>query len=301
MSAKTKEQRAIEKQMRAQKKAERDTDIRVQASALVAGAHMENGLRIMDSESESLLQEILKQYNGNLDNQVRFHSEEIQTSLSENLPVLYKSLQMYGMLASIDSYGNEAMLIITESAKKYFHKKEIALEDNEIVEKPVKIFISHSSDDKDYVKRIVELLEDMKVLENGIFCSSIPEYGIPGGMKIFDFIREQFEHYALHMIFVLSDNYYNSIASMNEMGAAWVGRNEYTVLLLPGYPYSGIKGVLDPGQIATKLDDDDTINARLSEFRDKVLSEFNLQKINENRWERIRDSFICDIKLIDKI
>ena len=41
------------------------------------------------------------------------------------------------------------------------------------VKKQVKIFISHSSNDKEYVKKIVEFLENMNVPECGIFCSSV--------------------------------------------------------------------------------------------------------------------------------
>lgn len=199
------------------------------------------------------------------------------------------------MLASVIPYGNSAIMTVTESAKNYFENKDKATNGGNRMEKQVKIFISHSSDDVKYVRRIVEFLEDLNVPEDGIFCSSIPEYGIPGGEKIFDFLRGQFDTYDLHVIFVLSENYYNSIASLNEMGAAWVGRNEYTVLLLPHFTYSEIKGVLDPREIATKIDDESTINIRLSELRDKILSEFALNKINENKWERVRNSFITDM------
>lgn len=295
MPAKSTEQKTIEKQIKVQEKLERESKIRDRASGIVAGAHQENGFRIMDAESEALLTEILNQYDGNENNHVGFNAEGIPRSLTANANVLYEALQMYGMIASSIPYGRGAILTITESAKNYFENKSKALGEDTEMEKPVKIFISHSSNDIEYVRRIVEFLEDMNVPENGIFCSSIPEYGIPGGKKIFEFLREQFETYDLHMIFVLSENYYNSVASMNEMGAAWVGRNDYTVVLLPGYPYSGIKGVLDPGEIATKIDDEATIHMRLFELRDKVLSEFNLNKINENKWERIRNSFIADM------
>ena len=43
---KSPEQKAIEKQMRAQEKAERAAQIRERASGIVAGAHQENGFRI---------------------------------------------------------------------------------------------------------------------------------------------------------------------------------------------------------------------------------------------------------------
>lgn len=292
---KSPEQKAIEKQMRAQEKAERAAQIRERAYGIVAGAHQENGFRILDFESETMLAEILRQYDGNENNTMNFNLDNISRSLRDNALVLYEALRMYGMLASVIPYGNNAIMTVTESAKNYFEKKDKATNGGNRMEKQVKIFISHSSDDVKYVRRIVEFLEDLNVPEDGIFCSSIPEYGIPGGEKIFDFLRGQFDTYDLHVIFVLSKNYYNSIASLNEMGAAWVGRNEYTVLLLPHFPYSEIKGVLDPREIATKIDDESTINIRLSELRDKILSEFALNKINENKWERVRNSFITDM------
>lgn len=295
MPTKSSEQKIIEKQMKIQERAEHAAKIRDRASGLVAGAHQEKGFRILDSESELMLAEILKQYNGNENNTVSFDSQNISRSLSDNALVLYEALQMYGMLASTIPYGKGAILTITESAKNYFESKMNIVNGDNDMKKQVKIFISHSSNDVKYVKRIVEFLEDLRVPEDGIFCSSIPEYGIPGGKKIFDFLREQFETYDLHVIFVLSKNYYNSIASLNEMGAAWVGRNEYTVLLLPEFPYAEIDGVLDPREIATKIDDASTINRRLSELRDKVISEFELNRIDENRWERVRDAFITDM------
>ena len=281
--------------MRAQEKAERAAQIRERASGIVAGAHQENGFRILDFESETMLAEILRQYDGNENNTMSFELDNISRSLRDNALVLYEALRMYGMLASVIPYGNSAIMTVTESAKNYFENKDKVTNGGNRMEKQVKIFISHSSDDVKYVRRIVEFLEDLNVPEDGIFCSSIPEYGIPGGEKIFDFLRGQFDTYDLHVIFVLSKNYYNSIASLNEMGAAWVGRNEYTVLLLPHFPYSEIKGVLDPREIATKIDDESTINIRLSELRDKILSEFALNKINENKWERVRNSFIADM------
>ena len=67
---KSPEQKAIEKQMRAQEKAERAAQIRERASGIVAGAHQENGFRILDFESETMLAEILRQYDGNENNTI---------------------------------------------------------------------------------------------------------------------------------------------------------------------------------------------------------------------------------------
>ena len=36
---------------------------------------------------------------------------------------------------------------------------------------------------------------------------------------------------------------------MNEMGAAWVLKNDYTTILLPGFEFNEIKGAINPRQI----------------------------------------------------
>lgn len=159
-----------------------------------------------------------------------------------------------------------------------------------------KIFISHASKDEAYVKKIVGLLEAIGVPEKGIFCSSVAGYGIPGEQKIYDYLRGQFETFDLHVLFILSENYYSSCDCLCEMGAAWVRRNEYTTILLPGFDFNNIKGVLDRSTIATKLDDkSDMLKIRLSELRDKVIDEFGLEKLSESKWERIRNDFINNV------
>lgn len=82
-----------------------------------------------------------------------------------------------------------------------------------------KIFISHSSKDVRYVEKIIDLLVDMGVREKQIFCSSVPGFGIPMDKDIYDYLAEEFSRTDVHVIFVLSRNYYKSIPCLNEMGA----------------------------------------------------------------------------------
>ena len=159
------------------------------------------------------------------------------------------------------------------------------------------IFISHSSKNKDQVAKIADLLRSINLSpRRDIFCSSLPGYGIPNGANIFDFLRERFLNYDLHIIFVHSPEYYESPVSLNEMGAAWVLRANATSLLLPGFDFSGMKGVIGSACIAIKLDGDrPEVKDRLNQLRRELESEFDISDNEDIIWEEARDKFIREI------
>ena len=166
----------------------------------------------------------------------------------------------------------------------------------------MKIFISHSSKDLTFVQALVDLFEDIGLNEENMFCSSIPGYNIPLDKNIYDYLKEQFQNYNLHVIFVLSDNYYSSPVSLAEMGAAWVLQQRYTSVLLPQFNFKDIKGVIDQIRISIKLDSEKMeLRARLNELRNTLIEEFGLRSSlnSQNIWERNRDKFIDKINSIE--
>lgn len=164
--------------------------------------------------------------------------------------------------------------------------------------KSPKIFISHSSYDTDYVSNIVELLEDLGIREDQLFCSSIPGYGIPLDEDIYDYLKQQFQEYDLHTIFVLSDNYYKSPACLNEMGATWVLQKRYTTILLPGFDFKEVKGAINPTKISIKLDGGLLdISEKLGQLKNSIVKEFSLTPISDIRWEKKRNDFIDKINM----
>ena len=197
-----------------------------------------------------------------------------------------------------DLHGS--LLAIQKILIDIIHPKLIAFkmiwEGRQCHKKSPKIFISHASKDKNYVSCIVKLLEFIGLRQEQLFCSSVPGYGIPLDEDIYDYLRQQFQEYNLHVILVLSDNYYQSVACMNEMGAAWVLRNDYTTILLPGFEFKKIEGAINPRKIALKLDgDSDDVKEKLGQLKDKLLKEFGLLPLPEVRWEKQRDEFISVI------
>ena len=198
-------------------------------------------------------------------------------------------------------YFNElkgSLTVIRKNIDKYYPNSDgmQTVQGDENSMKKAKIFISHSSEDVKMVSRFVDLLADMGLTNEELFCSSVPDYGIPLNEDIYDYLASLFRDYDIYVIFMLSQNYYNSPACLNEMGAAWVLKSDYTSVLLPGFSYREIEGAVNPNKIGFKLDDEDELlKRRLGELI-HILAERTGKSIPEMRWERKRNDFVEDIK-----
>lgn len=189
------------------------------------------------------------------------------------------------------------LLAMKAHVDKYYSRKDEGMEETSA--KPVKIFISHASKDKEYVTKLVELLDGMGLDQTQVFCSSLPGYDIPVGSDIFDYLRQQFQEYELHVFLIHSKNYYMSAASLNEMGAAWVLRSNCTSFLLPNFRFEDMTGAINGKSIAIKLDNDETeVKDKLNQLYDTVIREFGLTKKAAVVWEAKRDRFIKEVKEI---
>lgn len=176
----------------------------------------------------------------------------------------------------------------------YYYEEAANMEETE---KKRIIFISHATADRCYVKSFVELLEDLGLNEEEIICSSIPPYCIPLDGKVYEWLVDKFQNCELHVMFMLSENYYKSAACLNEMGAAWALKQKWSGILLPGFDFSDIAGCIDSTQISIKLDDDkETLNFRLGELRKNLTEEFGLREMTSTVWERKREDFLRKIE-----
>ena len=187
---------------------------------------------------------------------------------------------------------------IADNIDYYYKEQNIGPE----IENSKMIFISHSSADKKYISAFIDLLEALGLREDEIVCSSIPPYCISFDGKIYEWLVDKFQNCQLHVIYMLSHNYYNSVASLNEMGAAWVMKQKWSAILLPGFGFNEIAGCIDQDQIGIKLDDPDiaTLEFRLEELKKELTIEFNLRSMSSPLWERKRDDFLYKIVSIKK-
>lgn len=165
------------------------------------------------------------------------------------------------------------------------------------------LFISHAYEDLYYVQNIVELLEQIGFSAKNMICSSVQGYGIMLGDDIYEYLNVLFKENDIYVLYILSDNYYNSVACLNEMGAAWALRAKYQTILLPGFEYKDIQGGVNPRNIALKIDAEDA-KWRLNELKGILIQDFQISDsiaTNVNRWEKVRDTFISKIEQMQAV
>jgi hypothetical protein len=140
----------------------------------------------------------------------------------------------------------------------------------------MKIFISHSSKNKFYGDKLVDLLRNIGVKENEIIFTSNSAYGIPVGQNIFHWLKSQITEKPF-VVYLLSEEYYQSIACLNEMGAAWIIENKHAAVFTPDFNLSSKEfqsGALDPREIGFYITDEE----RILSFIELLSENFELTK-----------------------
>lgn len=128
-----------------------------------------------------------------------------------------------------------------------------------------KIFISHSSKDKQIVDIFVDKLLHLglQIDPNDVAYTSREETGVGTGEDIRKFIKENISTCDF-VFFMISENYKKSEICLNEMGAAWATDRTVIPLVFPnlsfdsiGWLYNVRKGLLlnDPDALDSIFDD----------------------------------------------
>ena len=195
-----------------------------------------------------------------------------------------------------DIYSKDVTRKIMEETQEYISQKAI---EEKIVKEPIKkplLFISHSSANEIIAENLVQLLRTLGFNNRNLFCSSVPGYDIKEGEDIYDTLASKFQDYNIFVILLLSKEYYESAACLNEMGASWVLKVSYSTIVCPGFTIPEIKGAVNPSKMAVVLEDAKRIKGKLNQLKDRLIDYFNLPEIEDDTiWESDRDKFIKSI------
>lgn len=151
-----------------------------------------------------------------------------------------------------------------------------------------KIFISHSSEDKEMCDAFVDVLEQLGVPEADILYTSSERHGVPGDEDISEYLNKHIKQ-RLNVFYMLSNNYFKDIHCINEMRAAWRAQNEYSIYNLPNLNYV-MKG------LNSKKGYNLTSAIELTNLKDRITKMYNTS-IPENKWEEVKNKFLEVVKM----
>jgi hypothetical protein len=174
-----------------------------------------------------------------------------------------------------DGYGAVELGGYDEWRKAIDLENETKLPNSKVSKSSImKIFISHSSKNANYGNALVELLTGIGIISDLIIFTSNTAYGIPIGQNIFNWLKKRINEKP-HVIYLLSQEYYSSIACLNEMGAAWMVENEHTMIFTPNFKLDSHEfqnGALDPREIGFYVDNEE----RLTAFIESLITSFDI-------------------------
>lgn len=184
--------------------------------------------------------------------------------------------------------------VLRQLETKYKSIKQLKqpMDDN----KPTLFFISHSSKDKEYAEALVDLLKNIGLTPQNLFCTSVPGYWIENG-RFIDVIKEKFDNYNLYMIIIQSPRYFQSPISLNEMGAAWALGAKCSSFLTNDMTFEQMNGVINKDYIAIDINSTEC-KSRINDFKKEVINYTNIPAVEDNIWERERNKFIETVKEI---
>ena len=158
-----------------------------------------------------------------------------------------------------------------------------------------KVFISHSSKDKDLVSEFCDRILRLGIglSADDIFCTSIEDMNIKNGDDIRKHIKENILS-ADFSFLLISENYKKSEICLNEMGAVWATDNNVRYYLLPNTGIDKLGWLCDANQ-AEQLIDHIVLDKLYTELKNYYDLDVKLET-----WSRQRMTFINNITKIHR-
>lgn len=159
------------------------------------------------------------------------------------------------------------------------------------------IFLSHKSSDKKYGDALRDYIIGLGVQDCQLIYTSHPLHKIPLDTNIYDYLRGNINS-EIFMIILWSDDYLESPACLNEMGAVWVTQSDYTNVYVPNFSFGNPKYhecAVDTRKMGAVLNGDAHCKASLIELKNKIQTCFGLQD-DERKSAYLLDEFMSKIE-----
>ena len=260
MPSKSPELKAIEKQIKEEKKHAQEDARYVRAKAVVDAAKYIHSFRVMNSEAEIMLKVALDKLEDPSKYVVSVDKKSFDKNISDNFALVCEELQQYGVITAYMLFGTCAQLTLSEAGKTYFKNKEEAKteESNMLKSGRDQVFISHRTVDAPVADMIKDFLVNTGIPNDKVFCSSLP--GNDVNEKIAPEVKQRLQKSIVNIL-ILSKDYYESAYCLNEAGIVWYLDEAIAVPIgLPEIDHTHMIGFLNSDYKLRRLDNDDDIS-----------------------------------------
>jgi len=153
-----------------------------------------------------------------------------------------------------------------------------------------KVFISHSSKDKEVVISFIQILEVIGINPENIFCTSLEGYGTSLGNNFIEEIETRLDEDVL-VFFMLSENFYKSPMCLIEMGAAWAKTKSQISVAITPFELGKMEGVFKHFQ-GIQIDNE----LHYDMLKETLEAKFDLEPKRPLVWTPKRNIFLNMIK-----
>ena len=163
------------------------------------------------------------------------------------------------------------------------------------------IFLSHCTTDIYYGNALEKFMTGLGVRKEQLIYSSHPLHKIPLDQNIFNYLRKNINR-KIFMIILWSNDYLESPACMNELGAAWVAQCDYTNIYTPDFAFGNPKYhrcAVDTQKMGAVLNGDANCRQSMLELKDKIVNFLDLAP-DEAQVLYLLDEFTNSLKAISK-
>lgn len=237
-------------------------------------------LSMQTQYSKGEMKGLFKRYGVVIDLSKTYTTEELKEALkdSDNKTVLQIAKDLNLSIAAF----TEATSVNTEEAIKMSRKEDTKV--------PQQVFISHAEEDKEIIGDFIQILQAIGVSPEQIFCSSFEGYGTPLGMNFENDIKTRLNDNVL-VLFIISNDFYNSPMCMLEMGAVWGLTKAQISVIIPPFKFEDMKGVFQNYQ-GVRIHEEKQLDLLKETLEDKL----KIKPIKSSIWSHSRDSALNNIK-----
>lgn len=227
--------------------------------------------------------------------------DSIIIDLGKGLYCYYEKQGFYDPNISLDSLVHNFTIIVgrmkTYLAINYSTGNTQNQENGDKTMQERIIFLSHKSDDKKYGNALRDFIIGLGVKDEQLIYTSHPLNKIPMDENIYEYLRRHINS-QVFMIILWSDEYLDSPACLNEMGAAWVTQADYTNIYVPDFSFGNPKYhecAVDTRKMGAVLNGDAHCKTSMIELKNKIVKMFDLT-VTEEKTNYLLDQFIESIK-----